>query len=89
MSAIFLRGWHGYGSKIADVPVRFLGTQRYTHMKKSTKKASEKPLTSEYNFIVKDFSSLPEWTGKGDAFVKFSLYNYQPTIAKPYTIFKG
>ncbi len=58
-------------------------------MKKGKKTAPEKSFAADYKTIVKDFSSTPEWVGTGDAFVKFSLYNFQPTTAKPYTIYKG
>ncbi len=53
--------------------------------KKSTN--SEKSLERDYRQIVKDTPT--QWANRGDAFVKFSLYKDQPTIAKPYTTYQG
>ena len=55
-------------------------------MKKTAKKTAIKNFEKDYLAIMKDSASVSQqWVGTGDAFVKFSLYEHQPTVAKPFT----
>lgn len=55
-------------------------------MKRTVKKTAIKSFEKDYLAIVKDSPAVSqEWVGTGDAFVKFSLYEHQPTVAKPFT----
>lgn len=59
-------------------------------MNKRIKKKAEKSFEKDYFQIVKDSQLVgQQWTGTGDAFVKFSLYEHQPTVATPYTTLEG
>jgi hypothetical protein len=58
-------------------------------MKKGNKKAVKDAFKKDYLAIVKDFPANQQWAGRGDAFVKFSLYKETPTIAVPNTTYLG
>jgi hypothetical protein len=60
-------------------------------MGKIIRKSAKKSFSKEYERFFKSQPTLPilppspQWTAKGDYFVKFSLYKETPSIASPST----
>lgn len=60
-------------------------------MKKRIKKFEEKSFEQDYLDMMRNAQPVNQrqWVKTGDAFVKFSLYENHPTVARPYTTFEG
>lgn len=60
--------------------------------KSRNRKLGKKSFLKEYQAIMKGVEHVglqkpaPQWSGDGDVFVKFSMYQDQKTIAHPYTV---